>query len=151
MAREENVNGPRSEDVLQRFGYRQEIRRELKHFASFAAVFSFMSITTGIFTTYGSVLNWGGPLGVWTWPIVVLGVSISNLEFCLTGAGEKIASAEPIPSHFFCWDPFGNLLEFTMIQGNYPKAFETLCFTLQIAGKRPMNYSLPLSTYRART
>src|SRR5260370_7716698 len=53
----------------------------------------------------------------------------------LTGAGEKITSAETIPSHFFCRDPFDNLLEFTMIQGNKPKASKTLCFTLQIAGK----------------
>jgi hypothetical protein len=54
-------------------------------------------------------------------------------------------------SNFFCREPFGNLLEFTMIQENYPKASETLCFTLQIAGKRLMSYSLPLSTYGART
>ena len=53
MAREEHGNGPRFEDVLHRFGYRQEFRRVLKRFASFAVVFSFMSITTGIFTTYG--------------------------------------------------------------------------------------------------
>jgi hypothetical protein len=62
MSREENVNGPRSEDVLQRFGYRQEFRRELKRFASFAVVFSFISITTGIFTLYGSVLNSSWPV-----------------------------------------------------------------------------------------
>src|SRR6266851_8685410 len=81
MWREETVNGPRSEDVLQRFGYRQEFRRELKRFTSFAVVFSFISITTGIFTLYGSVLNWGSPLGVWTWPIDVLGQVVVALVF----------------------------------------------------------------------
>ena len=45
MWREETVNDPRSEDVLQRFGYRQEFRRELKRFASFAVVFSIISIS----------------------------------------------------------------------------------------------------------
>jgi hypothetical protein len=40
MSREEHVHGPRSEDVLQRFGYRQEFRRELKRFTSFAVGFS---------------------------------------------------------------------------------------------------------------
>ena len=63
MSREETGNGHPSEDVLHRFGYRQEFRRELKCFASFVVVFSFISISTGIFRLYGSVLNWGGPLG----------------------------------------------------------------------------------------
>lgn len=42
----------------------------------------------------------------------------------LTQAGVTITSAEPIPSRprFFCRDPFGNLLEFTTIQGDYRKA-----------------------------
>ncbi len=35
---------PASEDqILEKFGYRQEFRRELKHFASFAVGFSFIS------------------------------------------------------------------------------------------------------------
>ena len=81
MSREEHGNAPRSEDVLHRFGYRQEFRRELKCFASFVVVFSFISISTGIFRLYGSVLNWGGPLGGWTWPIVVLGQGLVALVF----------------------------------------------------------------------
>jgi amino acid transporter len=94
MWRGENVNGPRSEDVLQRFGYRQEFRRELKRFrfTSFAVVFSFISITTGIFTTYGSVLIWGGPLGVWTWPIVVLGQGVVALVFAALASRIPLAS-----------------------------------------------------------
>jgi catechol 2,3-dioxygenase-like lactoylglutathione lyase family enzyme len=42
----------------------------------------------------------------------------------LTQAGVTITSAEPIPSRprFFCRDPFGNLLEFTTIQGDYREA-----------------------------
>ena len=81
MSREEHGNAPRSEEVLHRFAYRQEFRRELKRFASFAVGFSFISISTGIFTLYGSVLNWGGPLGVWTWPIVVLGQVVVALAY----------------------------------------------------------------------
>ncbi len=63
MSREETGNGHPSEDVLHRFGYRQEFRRELKRFASFAVGFSVISVTTGVFTLYGSVLNWGGRWG----------------------------------------------------------------------------------------
>ncbi|HUK77817.1 MAG TPA: amino acid permease, partial [Thermoleophilia bacterium] len=55
---------------LAQYGYHQEFDRSLKRFASFAIGFSFISITTGIFTTYGFVLNSAGPLGIWTWPIV---------------------------------------------------------------------------------
>ena len=81
MSRADKVNSPPSEDGLQRFGYRQEFRRKLKRFASFAVVFSFISVTAGIFTVYGSELNWGGPLGIWTWPIVVLGQGVVALVF----------------------------------------------------------------------
>src|SRR6266446_9298270 len=97
MWREETVHDPRSEDVLQRFGYRQEFRRELKRFTSFAVVFSFISITTGIFTTYGSVLNWGGPLGVWTWPIVVLGQGVVALVY------SALASRIPLAGYSYQW------------------------------------------------
>ena len=42
----------------------------------------------------------------------------------LTEAGVAILPAEPIPHRprFFCLDPFGNRLEFTMIQGDYREA-----------------------------
>jgi hypothetical protein len=34
-----------SEEAVQKYGYRQEYRRDLKRFASFAVGFSFISIT----------------------------------------------------------------------------------------------------------
>src|SRR5215469_6765375 len=42
--------------LLPRFGYRQQFVRSLRHFESFAVAFSFISITTGIFTTYSFAL-----------------------------------------------------------------------------------------------
>src|SRR5438876_8653469 len=87
-----------SEDqALQRFGYQQEFKRELKRFASFAVGFSFISITTGIFSTYGSVLNWGGPLGIWTWPFVVVGQFLVALVFA------ALASRMPIAGYSYQW------------------------------------------------
>ena len=41
---------------LDRYGYRQQFVRSLRHFESFAVAFSFISITTGIFTTFGFAL-----------------------------------------------------------------------------------------------
>ena len=58
---------------LKQFGYEQAMDRSTGRFASFAVAFAFVSIATGTFTTYGSVLNSSGPLGIWTWPIVVVG------------------------------------------------------------------------------
>ena len=81
MSVTENPQREYGDQTLQQFGYQQEFRRELKRFASFAIGFSFISITTGIFTTYGSVLNWGGPLGIWTWPIVIVGQLFVSLVF----------------------------------------------------------------------
>ncbi|WP_376794312.1 amino acid permease [Thermogemmatispora sp.] len=85
------------EQLVEKFGYRQEFRRELKRFASFAVGFSFISITTGIFTTYGSVLNWGGPRGIWTWPLVIVGQLLVALVF---GA---LASRIPLAGYSYQW------------------------------------------------
>jgi amino acid transporter len=87
-----------SEDQLvEKFGYRPEFRRELKRFASFAVGFSFISITTGIFTTYGSVLNWGGPRGIWTWPLVIVGQLLVALVFA------ALASHIPLAGYSYQW------------------------------------------------
>jgi amino acid transporter len=86
-----------ADTALQKYGYQQEFKRELKRFASFAIGFSFISITTGIFTTYGSVLNWGGPLGVWTWPINVVGQLFVSLVFA------SLAARIPLAGYSYQW------------------------------------------------
>jgi len=74
--------GPPGEDEeLERFGYRQQFVRSLRHFESFAVAFSFISITTGIFTTYAFALTTGGTRAVWTWLIVVAGQSLVALVY----------------------------------------------------------------------
>jgi hypothetical protein len=44
MSLTENPEGSYAEEALQKYGYQQEFRRELKRFASFAIGFSFISI-----------------------------------------------------------------------------------------------------------
>src|SRR5437588_11244763 len=85
------------EDILHQYGYQPEFRRELKRFASFAIGFSFISITTGIFTTYGSVLNWGGPCGIWTWPFVAVGQLLVSLVFA------AFAARIPLAGYSYQW------------------------------------------------
>jgi amino acid transporter len=97
MSRADHVPTPPSEEELQRFGYRQEYRRVLNRFTSFAIVFSLISVTAGIFATYGSVLNWGGPLGIWTWPISLLGQGLVALIFA------SLAARIPLAGYSYQW------------------------------------------------
>src|SRR4029077_15841853 len=69
------------DEELTRFGYRQEFARSLRHFESFAVAFSFISITTGIFTTYLFALTTGGTRSIWTWPIVIAGQALVALVY----------------------------------------------------------------------
>ncbi len=74
--------GPVPEDEeLGQFGYRQQFVRSLRQFESFAVAFSFISITTGIFTTYAFALTTGGTRAIWTWLIVVAGQALVALVY----------------------------------------------------------------------
>jgi amino acid transporter len=82
---------------LERFGYKQEFDRTLRRFASFAIAFSFISITTGIFTTYGTILGSSGPVGIWTWPLVIVGQTAVALVFGL------LAARIPLAGYSYQW------------------------------------------------
>jgi amino acid transporter len=69
------------DEELAGFGYRQQFVRSLRHFESFAVAFSFISITTGIFTTYSFALATGGTRAIWTWLIVVAGQALVALVY----------------------------------------------------------------------
>lgn len=78
--------------------YRQDkMARELGWYASFSVAFGFVSIATGIFTTYGAVLNTSGPRGIWAWPIAVVGQLAVALIF---GA---LAARIPISGYAYQW------------------------------------------------
>src|ERR1700739_1897115 len=82
---------------LGRYGYRQQFVRSLRNFESFAVAFSFISITTGIFTTFAFVLATGGPRGIWTWPIVIVGQTLVALVY---GA---LAARVPLSGYSYQW------------------------------------------------
>jgi amino acid transporter len=83
--------------ILPRFGYRQQFVRSLRHFESFAVAFSFISITTGIFTTFGFALATGGPRSIWTWPIVIVGQSLVALVY------GSLAARVPLSGYSYQW------------------------------------------------
>ncbi|MBM7662869.1 amino acid transporter [Bacillus mesophilus] len=86
-----------NQNELNGFHYKQELKRTLKLFSSFAVAFSFISITTGIFTNYGFVLGTSGPAGIWTWPIVTIGHLLIALIFA------ELAGRIPISGYSYQW------------------------------------------------
>ncbi|MER6950166.1 amino acid permease [Nonomuraea sp. NPDC000554] len=89
--------GGQSSGGVEEFGYKQAMKRGTGRFASFAVAFAFVSIATGIFTTYGSVLNSSGPAGIWTWPIVIIGQLAVAFIF---GA---LAARIPVSGYSYQW------------------------------------------------
>ena len=82
---------------LAKFGYKQELERKTGKFASFAVAFAFVSIATGIFTTFGAVLNSSGPMGIWTWPIATIGQLA--VAFLLGALAARI----PVTGYHYQW------------------------------------------------
>jgi amino acid transporter len=83
----------RDDQLLSRFGYRQQFRRTLRPFESFAVVFSFISITMALFTTFGYVLGVAGPRGIWIWPIAVVGQGMIALIYAALAARIPLAGS----------------------------------------------------------
>src|SRR6478752_10002350 len=94
-----NPEPPAASDAadLAKFGYEQSLERHTGRFASFAVAFAFVSIATGIFTTYGSVLNSSGPVGIWTWPIAVVG------QLAVAFVLGSLASRIPVTGYHYQW------------------------------------------------
>jgi urea carboxylase system permease len=81
-----------SED-LARFGYKQELRRVLGVYSSFAVAFSYISPSTGIFTLFILGISLAGPAFFWSWPIVVVGQLIVGLNFAEVSAHFPVAGS----------------------------------------------------------
>lgn len=85
---------------LAKFGYKQELKRSLGLFSSFAVAFSYISPSTGIFTLFFlGMLALGGVL-FWTWPIVALGQFIVALNFA------ELSSHYPVAGSVFTWTKY---------------------------------------------
>src|SRR3989441_8457014 len=85
---------------LEKFGYKQELKRELGTFSSFAVAFSYISPSTGIFTLYFLGLAALGGLLFWTWPIVALGQMFVALNFA------ELSSHFPVAGSVFQWTKY---------------------------------------------
>src|SRR5260370_1065174 len=85
---------------LARFGYKQELRRGLGMFSSFAVAFSYISPSTGIFTLFALRLTTLGGVFILTWPVVPLGQFIIALNFA------QVPSHYPIAGSVFQWTKY---------------------------------------------
>src|SRR5262245_42595365 len=84
---------------LARFGYKQELKRSLGVFSSFATAFSYISPSTGIFTLYFLALSIGGVM-FWTWPVVILG------QFMIALNWAELSSHYPVAGSVFQWTKY---------------------------------------------
>jgi urea carboxylase system permease len=85
---------------LAKFGYKQELKRSLGTFSSFAVAFSYISPSTGIFTLFALGLTTIGGVFIWTWPVVALGQFIIALNFA------EVTSHFPLAGSVFQWSKY---------------------------------------------
>ena len=85
---------------LERFGYKQELKRELGTFSSFAVAFSYISPSTGIFTLFFLGISALGAHLFWTWPVVAFFQFVVALNFA------EVTSHFPLAGSVFQWTKF---------------------------------------------
>lgn len=86
------------QDDLQRFGYAQELLREMGGFSNFAISFSNISILTGAITLFGYGFDQGGPLEMsLAWPLATL------LTLAVAASMAELCSAFPTSGALYHW------------------------------------------------
>src|SRR6266567_563773 len=90
----------RDEHDLARFGYKQELKRSLGVFSSFAVAFSYISPSTGTFTLFALGLTTIGGVFIWSWPIVAVG------QLCIALGFAELSSHYPVAGSVFQWTKY---------------------------------------------
>jgi amino acid transporter len=100
MSSHETDQAARDTADLERFGYKQELKRDLGTFSSFAVAFSYISPSTGIFTLFFLGMSALGAGLFWTWPVVALMQFIVALNFA------ELSSHFPVAGSVFQWTKY---------------------------------------------
>ncbi len=87
----------RQVEILEHFGYEQQLDREMGWFSSFAASFSGVSITAGVLLTLPFVLTQAGTGGIWTWVISAAGCLLIAAIFA------DLAGRIPLAGYAYQW------------------------------------------------
>jgi urea carboxylase system permease len=99
--RDETADEAASDEAeLARFGYKQELKRSLGLFSSFAVAFSYISPSTGIFTLFALGLTTIGGVFIWSWPLVALG------QLCIALGFAELSSHYPVAGSVFQWTKY---------------------------------------------
>jgi urea carboxylase system permease len=85
---------------LEKFGYKQELKRSLHTFSSFAVAFSYISPSTGIFTLFFLGMAAMGAYLFWTWPVVALMQFVVALNFA------ELSSHFPVAGSVYQWTKY---------------------------------------------
>jgi len=97
MAKTDLTQREKDEALLQKLGYKQELRRTLGFISNFAVAFSYISVSTGTFSLFYLGILAGGPAFFWTWFIVAIGQFLVALNFA------ELASHFPIAGSIYQW------------------------------------------------
>jgi amino acid transporter len=87
-------------EYLAQFGYEQRLHRRLNLFSTFAAGFSYMSPTTGIFGLFALGLAAVGGALIWVWPIAFFGQLLVALVFA------EVSTHYPLAGSVFQWTKY---------------------------------------------
>jgi amino acid transporter len=146
----ENPGSIQDEHVLEGYGYRQELKRDMGFFSSFALSFSIISVTTGIFAVYGIGLNTAGPAFIWTWLFVGFGQLLVALVFA------SLARQTPLSGYAYQWTrqlagPKLGWWAGWLVIAQYMSGMPAVCYALanyliSFAGFRTTNQNLILGT-----
>src|SRR6266852_4014757 len=97
MAKTDLTQREKDEALLQKLGYKQELRRTLGFISNFAVAFSYISVSTGTFSLFYLGILAGGPAFFWTWFIVAIGQFLVALNFA------ELSSHFPIAGSIYQW------------------------------------------------
>jgi amino acid transporter len=89
--------GDRDAHELQAFGYRQQLRRTMGGFSSFAVAFSLISVFTGVFANFGHGLRQVGGALVWSWLVVLAGQMLVALVLA------ELSTRFPLSGYGYQW------------------------------------------------
>ena len=97
MADKKTEQKMRDAEHLAKFGYKQELLREMGGFSNFAISFSIISILTGLISMFGYGVTLVGGFAYWTWVVVAF------FQLFNAMAMGEIASSFPLAGGLYQW------------------------------------------------
>jgi amino acid transporter len=91
------VQDSRDDAVLSQLGYKEELRRTMSGYSSFALSFSMISVTTTVFTLFAQPFQTLGGAAIWLWLPVIAGVLL------LAAVYGHLAVRLPITGYAYHW------------------------------------------------